>query len=419
MLNKAVRLHGVNDLRLDTFELSDIRDDEVLVKVVSDSLCMSSYKAAIQGPRHKRVPADIAEHPAIVGHEFCGVIERVGAKWAGRYRAGERFAIQPNIAYRGTLMTPGYAFEFCGGDSQYAVLPAEVMEQDCLLSYGGEAFFTGSLAEPVSCVIGAFHGQYHTRRGEYAHDMGIREGGRMAILGGAGPMGLGAIDYALHGPRRPALLAVTDVDRARLDRAARIHTPDEAARQGVKLAYLNPREAGADAALAALAGGAGYDDVFVFVPNAEAVRQGDALLGQDGCLNFFAGPTDPAFSAPFNFYDVHYAAHHLAGTSGGNNDDMREALALFAEGRLDPAGMVTHVGGLNAAADATLRLPDIPGGKKLIYPHLNLPLTAIDDFAALGGEDPLLAALADICARHGGLWCAEAEAYLLEHGERI
>ena len=418
MRNRAVRLHGVRDLRLDTFELPEIRDDEVLVKIVSDSICMSSYKAAIQGERHKRVPEDIAERPIIIGHEFCGVIERVGARWRGAFAPGERFAIQPNISYRGTLRTPGYAFEFCGGDSQYAVLIPEIMEQGCLLKYAGEAFFTGSLAEPVSCVIGAFHAQYHTRRADYAHEMGIREGGNMAILAGAGPMGLGAIDYALHGPRRPGLLAVTDIDQARLDRAASVHTVEDAAREGVRLAYVNAREGGA-AALMALSDGRGYDDTMVFAPVPAVIEQADAILARDGCLNFFAGPTDAAFSAPFNFYNVHYAAHHLVGTSGGNTEDMKEALALFAEGRLNPAGMVTHIGGLNAAADATLRLPDIPGGKKLIYTHLDLPLTAIDDFAALGERDPLFAGLAEICARHDGLWSAEAEAHLLARGKRI
>jgi len=60
MLNKAVRLHGQNDLRLDTFELPEIKEDEILVKVISDSICMSSYKAAIQGSNHERVPPDIA-----------------------------------------------------------------------------------------------------------------------------------------------------------------------------------------------------------------------------------------------------------------------------------------------------------------------------------------------------------------------
>ena len=50
----------------------------------------------------------------------------------------------------------------------------------------------------------------------------------------------------------------------------------------------------------------------------------------------------------FNFYNVHYAAHHLVGTSGGNTSDMIEALDMIAAGKLHPAGMITHVGGLNS-----------------------------------------------------------------------
>ena len=74
MQTKAVRIHGTNDLRLDTFDLPEIADDEILAAVVSDSVCMSTHKAAMQGSSHKRVPDDVAENPTIVGHEFCGVI---------------------------------------------------------------------------------------------------------------------------------------------------------------------------------------------------------------------------------------------------------------------------------------------------------------------------------------------------------
>ena len=42
MKAKGVRLHGANDLRLEEFELPEITDDEILVKVISDSICMST-----------------------------------------------------------------------------------------------------------------------------------------------------------------------------------------------------------------------------------------------------------------------------------------------------------------------------------------------------------------------------------------
>ena len=419
MKTTAVRLHGTNDLRLETFELPAIKDDEILVKIISDSICMSSYKAAIQGVNHKRVPKDIAEKPIIIGHEFCGEIVEVGAKWADQFKAGEKFGIQPAIQYHGTQHTPGYAFPYTGGDSQYAVVIPEVMEQDCLLHYSGKAFFYGSLAEPLSCIIGTFHAQYHTKPGVYVHDMGIVEGGNMAILAGAGPMGLGAIDYAIHCDRKPGLLVVTDIDQARLDRAASIYTVEEAAKHGVKLVYLNTAGEDPVAELMDLTGGKGYDDVLVFAPVAAVIEQGDKILAFDGCLNFFAGPTNPILSAMFNFYNVHYAAHHLVGTSGGNTADMMEALDMISAGKLTPSGMITHIGGLDAAAEATLNLPKIPGGKKLIYTHIAMPLTAIDDFAEKGKTDPMFAKLAELCAANNGLWSPEAEAYLLAHAKKI
>ena len=71
----------------------------------------------------------------------------------------------------------------------------------------------------MSCSIGAFHAAYHTKMGVYHHEMGIREGGKLAILAGAGPMGLGALTYALHCDRRPGMIVVTDINQERLDRA--------------------------------------------------------------------------------------------------------------------------------------------------------------------------------------------------------
>lgn len=242
----------------------------------------------------------------------------------------------------------------------------------------------------------------------------------MALLAGVGPMGLGAIDYALHAPRRPARLVVTDIDKERLSRAASIFTTEEAARNGVELQYVDMK--GVEDPIAhikSLNGGRLFDDVFVFAPVRSVVEQGDALLGPDGCLNFFAGPTDPAFSASLNFYEVHYSSHHIVGTSGGNTDDIKESLAMMADGRLNPVAMITHIGGLDAVPDTTMRLDTIPGGKKLIYTHKSLPLTAIADFEKLGSTDPLFAELDRIVKANNMLWCKEAEEYLLANAPEI
>ena len=240
MKTVALRLHGKNDLRLEEFDLPALGDDEILADVVTNSICMSCHKAALQGADHKRVPKDVAKNPIIIGHEFAGTIRQVGKKWKDRFTPGRKYSIQPALSYPGReLEAPGYSFRWIGGNATAIVIPKEVLERDCLLPYDGEGFFKASLSEPVSCVIGAFHTQYHFKAGEYVHENGIVEHGATAILAGAGPMGLEAIDYAVHGPRRPRRLVVTDVDPARLERAARIFTESDAARHGVALCYAN------------------------------------------------------------------------------------------------------------------------------------------------------------------------------------
>lgn len=418
MKTRAVRLYGKKDLRLEEFELPPIKDNEILAKVVSDSICMSSYKASSQGADHKRIPNDVADNPIIIGHEFAGELLEVGAKWEGKFKAGDKFSIQPALYYVdgpvGILSAPGYSYKYVGGDATYVIIPNEVMEQNCLLIYSGEGYYPASLAEPLSCVIGTMHANYHTTPGSYAHRMEIVDEGKMAILAGVGPMGLAAINYVLHRKdRKPSLVVVTDVDQSRLNRAAEIYSVEFAASQGIDLRYVNTGNIDDPVKeLKALSGGIGYDDVFIFAPVKQVVEQGDAILAFDGCLNFFAGPNDPNFSAMLNFYNVHYAYTHIVGTSGGNNDDMVEALEIMSRG-LDPAGLVTHIGGLNAVVETTNNLPDIPGGKKLIYTHLSMPLTPISDFEKLGESSDLFKELANICNRHKGLWSVEAETYLL------
>ena len=420
MKTKAVRLHGKEDLRLDEFELPDIKDDEILAKVMTDSLCMSSHKATKLGTEHKRIPADVADRPIIIGHEFSGELVSVGKKWSSKFKAGNKFSIQPALSYKGSLDAPGYSYHYIGGDATYVVIPQEVMEMNCLLEYSGEGFYPAALSEPYSCVAGTFHAHYHTTNGSYIHKMGIVEGGRMAMLAAAGPMGTAAIDYIIHCDRRPGFLVVSDIDEARLKRIEKLLPVEEAARFGVELHYLNTKNI-ADPVrhLRDMTGDKGFDDVLVFAPVKPLVEQGGQILGMDGCLNFFAGPSDTGFSAEFNFYDAHYHRTHIVGTSGGNTDDMVESLKMIAKNLLHPEVLITHVGGLNAVPETTMNLPKIPGGKKLIYTHINLPLTAIDDFKSLASENKLFARLNEICEAHNGLWNLEAEKYLMENGPRI
>ncbi|MFI3142376.1 MAG: zinc-binding dehydrogenase [Clostridia bacterium] len=417
MKTKAVRMYGARDLRLEEFELPQIKDNEILVKVISDSICMSTFKLVEQGAKHKRSPKNIDTNPIIIGHEFAGVIVEVGEKWKDQFKPGQKFAQQPALNYKGSLASPGYSYEFFGGACTYCIIPQEVMELGCLMPYEGDSFFEASLGEPMSCVIGGFHGNYHTNKRNHDLTTGTKEGGDIIILGGCGPMGLGAISYGMQLENKPKRIVVTEISDERIARAREVIPESKAAENGVELIYVNTSKMTDEVTeLRALTDDSkGYDDVFVYIPNRHVAELGDKLLGFDGCLNFFAGPTDSNFMGEVNLYNVHYISAHIIGTTGGNNDDLIEANDLAAKGLIEPAVMVTHIGGIDSIAGATLDLPSIPGGKKLTYTQFDMPLTAIEDFAKLGETDELYAKLDKVCKANRGLWSAEAENILFAH----
>lgn len=367
MKTKAVRLYGKKDLRLEEFELPEIKENEILASVITDSICMSTWKLANQGADHKKAPNNLAEEPIIVGHEFCGELLEVGGKWAHKYKKGERYVLQANLQLPDRPDCPGYSYPYTGGDATYIVISEDVMNQDCLIPYKGDTYFEGSLIEPLSCVIGAFEANYHLKEGSYEHKMGIKEGGNLLIMGGTGPMGLLAIDYALHGPLNPKKLVITDRDPEKLARASKLYP----SQKGIEVSYVNVGDVDDQVSLLKETVGSGFDDIFVMVPVDPVVSDAAAMLNPDGCLNFFAGPQDKEFSANVNFYDVHYSFTHFVGTSGGNTEDMRKAVKLIENKQVHVANVVTHILGLDAVGETTLNQPAIGGGKNSFTPISN------------------------------------------------
>ena len=418
MNTKAVRIYGVKDLRLEEFELPTMKDDEIEAHIVTDSLCMSTYKVSNQGEKHKKLPNDLKNHPVIMGHEFCGVITKVGEKWKHLYKPGDCFVAQPNLG-RADTFSLGYSFPYVGGEATNVVIMNEAIEKGCLLPYKGEGFFEGALVEPLSCIVAGFKANFHLRdRNDYDHTMGIKEGGALAILGGTGPMGFLAIDYAIHNDRRPKHLVVTGRTQSKLDMAKRLYPVEEAAKYGVTLTYvLTADEDDIVEELKALTPDAkGFDDIFLMAAKERLVTQAEQLLAYDGCLNFFAGPADSKFASTINFYNIHYNATHFVGTSGSNTQDMKDAIALIENKTVNVAKIATHIMGLNHVCESILNLPKMPGGKKIVYSGKEFPVTEV---SAFGENNELEKHLKELVDAHDGLWNAEAEQYFLEHAKDI
>jgi len=417
MKTKGIRMYGAMDLRLEEFELPEIKEDEILMRVVTDSICASTYKAVKQGTMHKRVPPDIAEKPVIIGHELCGEIVAVGDAHKDAWKVGQRAVIQPALKLESGY-DPGYSYQYVGGNTIYAVVPSIVMERGCLVPYEGDSFFKGSMVESVGCVLRGYKGFYHTDYTDYTRTDGAKVGGRIAILGGAGPMGIAAVELAT-GYAGVSQVVVTDLNDDRLAYAAAKSTPEEAAKHGCDLRYINTSKMqDVEKELIEMSDG-GFDDVFVMVPVPALFTMAEKICREDGCVNFFAGPPIHDMQGSLNLYRVHYDGIHVVGTAGSIPEDTIETIRLIEEQKINPGAVVSHILGLNAVIDTLYAMERPSGAKKVCYNEIDIPLIAIDELEELGKTNELYAELAKIVKRNGGLWCAEAEKYLLENGPRI
>jgi threonine dehydrogenase-like Zn-dependent dehydrogenase len=62
---RALRLYGAADIRMEEFTLSELKDDEILVRVITDSICMSTYKLLCAIPpkyREQTYPPTVPKH---------------------------------------------------------------------------------------------------------------------------------------------------------------------------------------------------------------------------------------------------------------------------------------------------------------------------------------------------------------------
>ncbi len=417
MKTTAVRLHGAMDLRIGEIELPKTGADELLMRVVADSVCTSTYKAVKQGSKHKRVPEGIEENPIVIGHEMCGEIVEVGENLKNEWKVGQRVVIQPALKLESGY-DPGYSYTTYGGNMTYTLIPKIAIERGTVIPFEGDSYFDGALAEPLGCIIRGFKGFYHTDYTNYVRTDGAKKGGKLAILGGAGPMGIGSVILAA-GYAEVSEIVVTDIDAERLAYAEQKYTVEYAASQGVKLTYVNTSGIEDPAKYLIELSNGGFDDVFVMVPVAPLFTMAEKICREDGCVNFFAGPPVHDLQGSLNLYRVHYDGIHVVGTAGSIPEDMADILHLVEDKKISTGALVSHILGLRAVPEAVLGMEKPNGAKKVCYNELDIPIIAIDDLEELGKTNELYAELAKIVKKNGGLWCVEAENYLLANAPRI
>ena len=340
---KGVRLYGVKDIRLEEFEIPEIAEDEILLKIECNGIAVSTLKEITLAQRHLRVPKNIKKNPVLIGHEFSGTIAKVGTRWKEDYQEGKQFVLVPEIPHQ--IESPGYSYPYFGGAATYCIIPADVIEKGCLLQYEADSFYELAQAQALYSIVGSFHSNYHSKEGTHDHISGIKEGGNTIILGGAGPMGLMAIRYVLGMKKKPRRLVITDTNQERLEKVRKMIPMQEGTRHGIELYYINPSMfTDSVPVLLAITNEKGYDDVFVYAPPKCVAEIGNRIMAMDGCMNIYASTADKNYRAGMNIYGSHYLKTKLIGSSGGLRSDLIEALDLITTGKINPAVGITQIG---------------------------------------------------------------------------
>lgn len=370
MQSTAVRLYGKNDLRKEIIEISPPNEGEIIADVICCAVCSSCGKLALVGEEHERVPKNLSQNPVIIGHEFCAKVVEVGAG-VKKSLVGKNIIVQPMVYESGfEWQAMGHSFAEAGGYATKIKIPKQFYENNAIIEFSGKGFYKAALAEPLACIIAAFRTQYHTKQESFKPVYGTKPDGTTVFLGGAGNMGKLAVQLWKTKSKNSAKLIIYDRNPEKLKSLEAIIKNDE------RIKLYSSADENYIRGLAKT-----VDDVVVFAPSRDMVDLGMSLLAFDGCLNFFAGPFEKDFSVPVNFHDIHYQRHHIVGSSGASGEDIRRALQLIEDGTIDPSVIVSHIGGLDCVPQVVCNLRKIGGGKKLIYPQIDLPLTPVENWS--------------------------------------
>lgn len=188
---KVLRIHGVDDIRVDEMPLPDVRAGEVLLKVEACGICGSDLGYVAQGLRRP----DGAPLP--LGHEAAGVIVDAG-HGVDAFAVGDRVVVNP-MARRDNIIGNG------GSEGAFADYLLIRSPGDQLLPMpAGLPAESAATAEPLAVALHAIN------------RAALRPADRVTILG-AGPIGLAATFWLSR--RGFEEIAIVDRSQARLDRA--------------------------------------------------------------------------------------------------------------------------------------------------------------------------------------------------------
>jgi len=363
---KALIYRGPKDIRLETVPVPSCGEGELRVKVDACAVCGTDLKSYLHG-NPKIAP------PRIIGHEFTGVVETVGAKVAGGvpYRrassplplgegrvrgagagaapvssvphprplpkgegadlgVGDRIVMATSVscgscAYcqRGwTNLCADMAamgFQYEGGMAEYTVVPERALRNGHAVKVpAGVKPEHAALAEPLSCCVNA------------AENCGLQKGDTVVVVG-AGPMGI--MNACIAREFGAAKVILAEINEARLKQAKAFGFDR----------LVNPATEDLAKVVRDATGGLGADVAIVAAPAAGPQEQAIGLVRKRGVVCLFASLPAGSSLLSIDSRPLHYNELRVVGTSDSTPTQVQRAVALIAGGSVPMDKLATHV----------------------------------------------------------------------------
>ena len=342
----AARLYGPMDLRVEEIPKPEINDDEILLKIESAALCGTDVRMYKNG-----YPGVDADHPRTLGHEFGGIIEKIGKHVEG-FAVGMHVALAPNIGCGicdrcvrgdGHLCDAYQAFGVTmdGAFAEYVKVPFNAICQGNLtmVPEGVDAEEV-ALNEPLSCVYNGFV------------KCDVRPGDHVLIVG-AGPIGIMHAKLALMAGA--AKVIMNDLSADRLKESKEIE-PRLITYHGDDLKGFILEQTG----------GNGLNAAVTACP-APAVQSAVIdLMDIGGRVLFFGGLPKDRQNVPINTNTIHYKELIVTGSTRANNEQFRKTLGFIADGILEVKSLITARFPLSEMDQALTRAVAAEGLKNII-----------------------------------------------------
>jgi len=326
---KAAVFLGAGNIEVRDLPDPEPGSGEVLIRVGYCGICGSDLEAYATG---------MYETGLIIGHEFAGTIVRIGPAVSG-WQVGDRVVVGDAVPCGECPSCREGRLDACESLTMIGVTHVGGMAEVVKFMASGlhrlpaqVTLRQGALAEPLSVAL---HGVRRSRL----------KPGDVALVMGAGPIGLLTLQCALLAGAR--WVAVTEVDPARAALAERLGAA----------AVLDPRRDNVGVALSRLTGGQGPDLVYICTGAPAPYCDAISLVRKGGQLFILGLCVEPVEA---DFMSIAMGELSIEGSFAGRAE-MAAAVAFIAQRRVDVEPLISHEISLDEVVELGFRRLAAPG----------------------------------------------------------